>query len=358
MIDLNNKKILIIKLRYIGDTLSIVPVVGALKQNVPTAVVDVMVHRNTEDLVTHHPDINNVLIYDRSAARNSAISSVSYHINFIKALRAERYDVVIDFTLGDRAAFLSFMTGAPHRISYRDSSTLSHILMNQIVDSDPSSKHIVDYQLESLQHLGISSFEKNMMIHIPEAVREKTDILFKTIGLNESMDLRVVIHPGARGIFRQWKPERFGEIARLLKEIYNVKIILVGGPGEQNIVDKVERAMGFSASFRSTEMGLLDMAALFEKSHLFIGNDSAPGHIAAAVNCPSISLFGPTFPHMWRPYGNNGEAIFKELPCCGCRQEKCIRPEESCMDLIKTEEVWEKVEGLLKTITGIKHDRI
>ena len=350
MIDLNGKKILIVKLRYIGDTLSIVPVVGDLKRNFPSTAVDVMVHRGTEDLVKYHPDIRNVLVYDRSHARLNPISTALYHINLINSLRSEKYDLVIDFTLGDRAAFLSFMTGAPQRITYKDSSTLSHILMNRIIVSDPSIQHIVDYQLESLRYLGINSFEKKMTICIPEAVKEKTDRLLETSGINRSDSLKVVIHPGARGAFRQWRPERFAEIARQLKEKYDAAIILVGGPEEKNIIDKVENSMGFPASFRSNEMQLLDMAALLEKCHLFIGNDSAPGHIAAAVNCPNLTLFGPTFPHMWRPYGNNSAVVFKDLPCCGCRQEECLRPEESCMDLIGTEEVWETVEGMLHAL--------
>ena len=347
MNDLTGKKILIVKLRYIGDTLSIVPVVGDLKRNFPSASVDVMVNAGTEDLVIHHPDIRNVYIYDRVYARKNIISTVIYHINLINNLRAEKYDIVIDFTHGDRAAFLSFMTGAAQRISYRDSSTLSRLLMNRIIDSDPSKQHIVEYQLESLRYLGINSFKRKITLYIPETVLKNTGKILEFSEMGRSTSLKVVIHPGARGVLRQWKPERFAEIARRLKEKYGAAILLVGGPGEQNIIDEVEKTMEFPAIFRSHEMKLLEMAALFRKCDLFIGNDSAPGHIAAAVNCPTMTLFGPTFPHMWRPFGNTGDVVFKDLPCCGCPQEECHRPEENCMDLIHVDEVWEKVEGIL-----------
>ena len=109
----------------------------------------------------------------------------------------------------------------------------------------------------------------------------------------------------------------------------------------------MESYLGFQASFKSTDLTLLEMAGLLKRCQLFIGNDSAPGHIAAAVNCPTLTLFGPTFPHMWRPISSMGEVVFKNVPCCGCRQENCIRPEKNCMDMIGVDEVWEKVEELL-----------
>jgi len=139
-----------------------------------------------------------------------------------------------------------------------------------------------------------------------------------------------------------------GEIGRRIRESYGAAIILTGGPGDEASVEKAERAMGFTADFKSTELSLLQVAALLKRSVLFIGNDSGPGHIAAAVHCPTLTLFGSTYPHLWRPLNHRGEVLFKNVPCCGCRQEVCIRPESNCMDLISVEEVWEKVVKLLK----------
>jgi ADP-heptose:LPS heptosyltransferase len=107
--------------------------------------------------------------------------------------------------------------------------------------------------------------------------------------------------------------------------------------------------MGFKAAFRSCELSLLEMAAVFSECHLFIGNDSGPGHIAAAVGCATLTLFGPNYPDSCRPYNSLGEVIFKNLPCCGCRQEedRCVRPDNTCMDLIEVSEVWMKVKMML-----------
>lgn len=347
--NLNNKKILLIKLRYIGDTLSILPVVENLKQNAPGVVIDVMVHKGTEDILRFHPDIRKIWLYDREKAIKNVIITIAYYINLIKNIRYENYDAVIDFTLGDRAAVIAFLTGASLMITYNDSSRLSHILMNHVIHSDPKACHIVDRQLASLSALGIDAYKREMTIHIPEHIGKDIDRLLKDADLfNDS--LRVTIHPGARGALRRWRPERFAEIAVRLKEKFSANILLVGGPGEEDIVDNVEKEMKFPADLKTTGLSLLQMAALFKKCVLFLGNDSAPGHIGAGVGCPTLSLFGPTFPHMWRPIGPESEVIFKDFPCCGCRQCLCEFPDNSCMDGITVDEVWERVERLVNRI--------
>ena len=346
MMELAGKKVLIIKLRYIGDTLSMLPVIENLKEKARDVTVDVMVNKGTEEVLLEHPCIRKRWIYDRKIAKRSLISSIQYHQRLIGRLRREKYDFVIDFTHGDRAAFLAFMTGAPNRITYRDASPLSRILMKHIVDLDPSEHHIVDYQLKSLDIFGIDHFRRELNLHVPRDMQRKADRLISESGLDQ-YPLRVAIHPGARGRLRQWRPERFAAIARRLKNRYQAGIVLIGGPGEADLVEAVESHMEFRAPFKSSDLGLLELAALLSRCQLFIGNDSAPGHIAAGVRCPTLSLFGPTFPHMWKPLSPNGEVVFKNVPCCGCRQERCLRPEENCMDLIRVDDVWERAERLL-----------
>ena len=107
---LDAKKILIIKLRYIGDTLSLLPVVDTFSRGARNATLDVMVNRGTEEILSSHPGIRRLWVYDRAAAKRNLLSSLVYHIALIGRIRSERFDAVIDFTHGDRAAFIAFMT--------------------------------------------------------------------------------------------------------------------------------------------------------------------------------------------------------------------------------------------------------
>ena len=350
-IALEGKRVLIIKLRYIGDTLSIIPVIENLHRRAPDAEVDVMVNRGTEEVLSHQPGIGRIWAYDRRAAKRSSWSSLSYHARLIRELRARRYHAVVDFTHGDRAAFLSFSSGAHHRISYDRSSGLSKLLMNRFITADPSMMHIVDYQLLALKAFGLEAWMRELRVIIPEPIRKAIDSTLGRLGFMNG-GVNAAIHPGARGIWRQWPPERFAEVARRLRSELGARVLLLGGPAEGELVDSVERLMGFPAAYKSTALSLLSMAALFSRCHIFLGNDSAPAHLAAAAGCPTLTLFGPTFPRMWRPFSESGDVIFKNVECCGCRQEICIRPETSCMRLIEVDEVWER---LRRMASGVGH---
>ena len=353
-VKLSRAKLLIVKLAYIGDTISIIPVIENLKAKVPDIALDVMVNRGSEELLEYHPGIRKVYAYDRKTAKKNLRSSLLYHAKLFRALRSERYSTVIDFTLGDRSSFISFMAGAACRISYKNASRLSHLLMNHFIDLDPFEYHIVDYQLHALRVFGLDSFKRNMSIHIPVPIDREIERLFSSSGISQN-SLTIAIHPGARKKTRQWNPERFGVIARRLTDEHGARIILIGGPGENELVEKVERQMGSKAHIKSTELSLLEMAALLRRCTLFIGNDTAPGHIAGAVGCATLTLFGPNFPHLWRPLSPMGEVLFKNLPCCGCRHEEelCIHPGNTCMDLITVEEVWEKASTMLSRLQDV-----
>lgn len=339
-------KILIIKLRYIGDTLTLGPVVHSIKIHYPDAGVDVMVNRGCEEVISNNPMIGRLWTYDRKLLKNSPLSSLFYHFKLIKDLRSEKYDCVIDYSLGDRAAFLSYMTGASERISYSNGGFLSGLLMNNVIHVEPFMNHIVDFQLKALKLFGINRFKRDLSFFISDSANQRALRIFEEKDISKEKPV-VVIHPGARGKLRQWPSVRFSHLADLIRDRFNANIILIGGPDESMILDQVQNEMGFPASFASNSLSISEMAALLKKCNLFIGNDSAPAHVAASVGCPSITLFGPTFPHMWKPLASKGDVIFKNVPCCGCRQEVCIRPEKQCMDLITVDEVMEKVENYL-----------
>jgi predicted lipopolysaccharide heptosyltransferase III len=345
-IHLFQQKVLIIKLQYVGDTMGVIPVVANLKRHAPALTVDVLIHAECAPLIAHHADIRKVWVYDRGRAKKNFFSSITYHLPLIRALRREKYDIVIALTQGDRAFFLARTTGAPLRLTYQLPGLLSK-MMNAFAVEQTGRRHFIEMDVDILNYFGIENREVQLIIPMPENIRR--DVIDRLIPQAGSATVMVAIHPGARKIMRQWKPDRYAAIASRLHEQYGAAIILLGGPEDQQLLDEIERRMGFAATLKSCNLSLLDMAAVFSLCHLFIGNDSGPGHIAAAVGCPTLSLFGPNFPFICRPYIASGEVIFKNLDCCGCRQEKhlCVHPENTCMDLIGVDEVWLKVKMML-----------
>lgn len=343
---LSRQKILIIKLQYVGDTMGVVPVVAALKRQAPDLIVDVLIHKECAQLIAHHADIRKVWVYDRDEAKKSAFSAIAYHLPLILKLRREKYDIVIALTQGERPFFLSLASGAPLRLTYKINSIVNR-MMNAFAEGKTGRRHFIEMDVDVLTYFGIENRDVELMIPIPDDVRAK--VRSRLAYATAPNGVIVAIHPGARKKMRQWKPDRFAQIAKRLHEQYGASIILLGGAGEEPLLEKIENNMGFAAALKSCNLSLIDMAAIFSECRLFIGNDSGPGHIAAAVGCPTLSLFGPNYPIICRPYIASGEVIFKNLDCCGCPQEEhlCVRPGNTCMDMIDVDEVWLKVQMML-----------
>lgn len=341
----NNKRILLIKLRYIGDTLTLSPVVSSIKRKYPRASISVLINKETEGLLRHDARIDEVILFDRKRGKQrSILKSLNYNFSLFRDLRNRHFDAVIDFTHGDRAAILTLATNARIRIGYKYGNRWFSNFFNYLIDLDERQYHIVDYQLEALRPLGINDFDRQMSIFIPAEVEKSID---KLLGIENNNLVRVIIHPGARTVFRRWMPDRFAAIARRIKDTYGrVAIIFIGGKEDEETINEIEFHMGFRCDLKTTSLDLIQLAAVLKKGHLFIGNDSAPGHIAAAVGCPVISIFGPAFPHIWRPLAAKGEVVFKNLPCCGCRQKVCHRDVE-CIRSITAEELWPAVLRLI-----------
>jgi ADP-heptose:LPS heptosyltransferase len=338
-------KILIIKLRYIGDTLTLLPVVRAIKKNKPEARVSLMVYKGTEGILSYQEEIDEMILLDRKdMKRGSVWKRLKYNWKIWREVYQKRFDLVIDFTFSDRSSLISLVSRAPLRIGAPLGNLLERLTYHKLIEADPQKTHIVDYQLASLESLGFSIPEPDMNIFVPEETIKKIQEQWAS---GTQRGPIIIIHPGARRPLRQWRAERFAQIADRLINTHQAHILLIGGPGEESILDRVEGHMTQKPGGKITSLPLIELAALLRQAQLFIGNDTGTGHIAAGVGTPHIILFGPNFPHLWAPRGAKGFSIFKSPECCGCRQITCLKEDNPCMDWISVEEVWNAAMSML-----------
>ena len=111
--------ILLFKLRYIGDVLMTTPAVRLLRQSYPDAHITMVVNKGTEDVIRHNPNIDRILTIDRDSVKKAPVyKRLYYNLQFLRKLRGMRYDISIDFASGDRATFLSLLSGVPYRIGF------------------------------------------------------------------------------------------------------------------------------------------------------------------------------------------------------------------------------------------------
>jgi ADP-heptose:LPS heptosyltransferase len=156
----------------------------------------------------------------------------------------------------------------------------------------------------------------------------------------------VLLHPTARYIFKAWPLERFAAVSDWLSG-QGMRVALIGNQSEVLVGQQI---VNVSKSKPINLMGkthLSQLTALMKQSVLLIGNDGGPIHIAAAVGCPVLGLFGPTDPAVWGPRGSNVKVIYKGLDCEECFYPGCSRGKESCMRQISVEEICQAAQAML-----------
>ncbi len=382
------KKILVIKFRHIGDVLLTIPTIRALKETFSDASVSVLVNSGTEDVLSYNPVIDELIVFDRTIKKLSMLKRFLKEIHFVRDIKAKGFDMTVDLTGGDRAAILSFLSGARYRLA-ADFSRKGFIgkkyLYTHLANID-RQKHMVLQNLDVVKQFSISTENLNVDFFIPDEARMFIRRIFEENNLSKSNNPppppftkggagRIVhVHPTSRWLFKCWQDEYMAEIIGWLI-VKGLKVVVTSAPDKREI-EKAKRILSLvgDSPSRSIGMGLSplpssrimhyasrildlcgkttikELAAISEASDLFIGVDSAPMHIAAAVGTPVIALFGPTGKE-WIPYGEGNTVVSKDMPCKPCKKGMCegigLR---DCMTAINPDDVKEAVSKILKVL--------
>ncbi|MDH5773838.1 MAG: putative lipopolysaccharide heptosyltransferase III [Nitrospirota bacterium] len=328
-------RILLIKLRYMGDVVLSTPVLPLLRKHFPDAKITFLVNPGTAGVLQDNPYLNAVWVLPRQ--------SWWQQLRFIQRVRAEKFTTVIDLTDGDRSAFLSWISGASMRLGYNRDRRWRGKFYSRLLSSAYGSMHMVDYHQQAIAALGIAEPVGNPEIYI-STQRTEQERLFSDLSLNGRP--LVLLHPTARYSIKAWPLERFAAVADwFIDQGYSVALI-----GSQREFQIGQQIVNLSKQKPMNLMGqtrLSQLTALMKRSHLLVGNDGGPMHIAAAVGCPVLGLFGPTNPAVWGPRGSHVKVIYKGLNCEECFYPGCSRGEESCMRKISVEEVCHAAQSML-----------
>lgn len=337
------RNVLAIKLRYLGDVLLATPTLQALKLAYPAARLTVLVNRGTEDILRGNPHVDEILPLDRG--------SILQQSRFILDIRSRRFDTVIDLTDGDRAAFLTWISGAGVRIGFNAEQRWTGRCYTTVVTGG-AGVHRIERDLAALAPLGIEPRDRIPRIWLGPEDDARVDQLAAQLGIASDRSW-VVIQPGARYWFKAWPPERFAEVADRLNDRFGCQVLVTGSPQEaaltQAVVDHAKSRL-LNIAGRSD---VRTLAALLKRSSLFVGNDTGAMHIAAAVGAPVVGLFGPSNPVEWGPRGSLAETIYKGLDCRICFHPTCRRGEDNCMKLITVEEVMNAAARQIRQVQKI-----
>ncbi len=322
------KRLLLIKLRYIGDVVLSTPLLPILHRRFPEASLTFLVNPGTESVLFGNPYLEKILVLPREGWGKQ--------LACYQTLRQARFDGVVDLTDGDRSAFLSYWTGARIRLGFNRENRWRGKLYTRVLPSAYGSMHMVDYHAQALSALGISDPVGNPELYLRPEDHDQGDHLMASLRIGQAP--LVLLHPPARYANKAWPLERFAVLADWLAD-QGAVVALIGHESEMLIGQHIVNLTKSKPHNVMGQTGLRQLAAMMKRSALFIGNDGGPMHMAAAVDCPVLGLFGPSDPQVWGPRGEKVSVIYKGLDCEECVHDECSRREEGCMRKIAVEEV-------------------
>jgi heptosyltransferase-3 len=345
------RRVLVVKLRHHGDVLLTSPVFSVLRHRAPHLEVDALVYRETADMLTGHPAISQVHTIDRAWRRQPFARKMRQETELMRALAARRYQLLVHLTDSWRGAWLAHLlrprwSVAPARPGRFWKWTFSH----RYVLPRGTPRHAVELNLDALRRLGIypDDAEKGLVL-VPGAEAEaRVDQLLAAAGLAPRGFVQ--LHPTSRWLFKSWPEE---SNARLLQRLAadGHRIVVTGAPDtrERAIIGRIVASAGVPVTDLSGSLTLREMGALAARARLFVGVDSAPMHIAAAMGTPVVALFGPSGDKEWGPWHVAHRVVASDHhPCRPCGNDGCGGGKVSeCLTTLPVERVHAAVNELL-----------
>ena len=319
------ERIAVIRLGALGDVVRTLPAVSALRAGYPAARLSWVVEAPSASLLEAQPWIDEVLVFPRAElvarVRARAFRDAWTGLGgFLGALRARRFDLVVDFHSILKSGLLALASGARLRAGYawpygREASWL---LCNERarLALDRCSRFARNAAL--VEFLGVAADPDPEPLRIPAESRRR---MRAELGARAP----VVLHPGTSDgtPYKRWTPEAYAKVAVALSEAPGVPVIVTSGPArdDRELADAIVKGSAGAACHAPETGSLLDLAALLRESRLYVGSDTGPMHVASLSGTPVVQILGPTDPCENQPYpGTPSRSVRVPVACSPCRR--------------------------------------
>jgi heptosyltransferase I len=333
---INPKRILIILNGAIGDVVRALPLLGRIRRGFPAAHIAWAIEPKSAPILDGHPWLDQTILYDRRRAPWSFAP-------FLKRVREGRFDLAIDLQRHLKSGIISMVSGAQDRIGFNAENTkeLNHLFSTRRIEPQPEMRLKLLQYLAFGDALGLPPVPIEFGLSASAAERERARGLLKDVPRPR---LGVIL--GSSWPSRIYFPKAIAAVIRGACDRTNVNgegaalfPILLGGPDETALASDVMRELGgLEVLNLAGKTSLRDLIAIFPECDAAFGPDSGPMHIAAAVGCPIVSLWGATSPKRSAPWGFDDFAIAGDIPCHPCYLRQCPVGRE-CMHRIAPETV-------------------
>jgi heptosyltransferase-2 len=367
------KSALIVRLDEIGDMVMTSPFLRELRRCLPDAWLTLVVKPGVYNLVERCPHVNEVLTYNWDT--HWRLQPLRRHARALQLARERLWQRRFDIAVLPRwdadyyhTTFVAYFSGAAWRVGYSENVTNLKRQMNRGFDCllthilrDAARKHELEHDLDVLRFLGGTVQNDQLELWVDEDDRAFAEEVFGGNGVKPDEKVVGLGPSGGTSPLKQWPVNHFIELGRRLLASHHCRLLVLGGRGDAELGQQIEQELGSAVVNVVGKTTLRQMAALLSRCHLYVGNDSGPMHIAAAMGVPVVAMFGSSCHHRFRPWGKQHTVLNLELPCSPCFQPnhpdrcvECIFDQPHCLVDMTVEQVMEAVEKT-ESVLNVSH---
>ncbi len=307
---MNIKKILIIQTAFLGDVILATPLIEKLKRYYPDSEIDFLLRKGNEGLLRGHPKINETIIWDKRKAKYNGLAKLS------RKVRRNKYDLLVNLQRFASSGIITSSSRAKIRIGF-SKNPFSFALTHKFPHVIDQTTHEVERNLGLIEHLTDDTFQKPMLYPTPQdfadVERYKSNPYF-------------CVAPASVWFTKEFPEEKWVELLDQLNPERN--IFLIGGPSDLDLCQRIKKeSVHSNITVLAGELNYLQSAALMKDARMNYVNDSAPLHLASAVNAPVTAIFCSTIPEFgFGPLSENSKVVqtSQKLECrpCGLHGKK------------------------------------
>lgn len=351
----SQRKILVVHSGGIGDLILATPALKALRQTLPKSEIHFFGNPMSVEVLKRNQCIDKIITFDTAMIKNSLMRGnllvLREVISLLRRLRAEQYDASIilqpqlSLLAAVRMATFCFLIAVKERIG-RDTGGRGFFLTKKFYESPSSQTHEIERMLKLAEMIGSDADEIAPQVNVSETDRVNVRKLLKSKDICGGNPM-ICFAPGFGKPTRAWYPKNWAHLADRVVDELKAKVVIIGGAKEVNLAADIISLMRTEAQSLAGETSLMETAALLEMCDLLVTNDSGPMHLASAVGCNIVALFGPGDYNRIRPYGppDRWRVLRKMVPCAPCYKQICN--DHRCMRLITVEDVFSTIKDIL-----------
>ena len=321
------RSILLVSLSNLGDIILTTPVLQRLSAEFPEAVIDVSCGAAGKEIFSNHPAVREVMISQRHRSIARRLRNISY-------LRKRKYDLVVDLK----------RTMVPFFLKRSLRSPVSPSAFLGLKRDDERILHKREQHLLLLRNIGIDISDAGFFVPISIYDCRAVDELLKGSG---DKDI-VLLNPGSKSHLKRWDAKKYALLSDRLVAELGCQVMVAGNEDDEEVVDELMSSTKQAVKNICCEAGIGELMEIMRRVSLVVTNDSAPLHMASAVNAPTIAIFGPSDERKYGPLSDKSRVITPEAVCRPCGTALCSKgPDEGCISRITVEEVFEAAREML-----------